>query len=114
MKEYVGVDVQIHIFLTSALVGGEWLASRPGRVTPGKTAPGTHWIGGWVDPRAGLDDVGKRKSLTLPVLEFRPLGCRARSQSLYRLHYPVPHTSSWRSTYLLYFTLELFCRVVGL
>jgi hypothetical protein len=54
MKEYGGVDVEIHIFLTSALVGGEWLASRPGRFTPG-----THCIGGWVDPRAGLDDMEK-------------------------------------------------------
>jgi hypothetical protein len=24
-------------------------------------APGTHWIGGWVDPRAGLDTVVRRK-----------------------------------------------------
>jgi hypothetical protein len=24
-------------------------------------APGTHWIGGWVGPRAGLDMVSKRK-----------------------------------------------------
>jgi hypothetical protein len=46
MKEYGGVDVYIHIFLTSPLAGGEWSASRPGRVTPG-----THWIGGWVDPK---------------------------------------------------------------
>jgi hypothetical protein len=28
-----------------------------------------------VDPRAGLDDVEKRKFLTLPALELRPLGC---------------------------------------
>jgi hypothetical protein len=28
MKTYGGVDVQIHVFLTSALVGGEWSASR--------------------------------------------------------------------------------------
>jgi hypothetical protein len=61
MKAYGGVVVQIHIFLTSALVGGEWSASRPGHFTPGERAPGTHWIGGWVDPRAGLDDVEKRK-----------------------------------------------------
>jgi hypothetical protein len=39
-------------------------------------------------PRAGLDDVENRKFLTVPGLEFRPLGRRARSQSLYRLHYP--------------------------
>jgi hypothetical protein len=51
MREYEEVHVQIHIFLTSAPVGGEWSASRLGRFTPG-----THWIGGWVDPRAGLHD----------------------------------------------------------
>jgi hypothetical protein len=43
--------------LTSALDGGEWLSSRPGRFTSGEIAPGTHWIGGWVGPRAGLDTV---------------------------------------------------------
>jgi hypothetical protein len=51
------------IFFTSALVRGEWSASRPGRFTPGERAPGTHWIGGWVGPRTGLDDVEKRKIL---------------------------------------------------
>jgi hypothetical protein len=73
------------IFLT--LVGGEWSASRPGRFTPGEIVPGTLWIGSWVGPRAGLDDVEKRKSLTLPRLELRPLGRPARSRSLYRLSY---------------------------
>jgi hypothetical protein len=88
MKAYGGVDIQIHIFLTSALAGGEWSASRPDRLTPGERAASTHWIGGWVDPRAGLDDVKKRKFLTLPRLELRPLGRPARSQSLHRLRYP--------------------------
>jgi hypothetical protein len=75
----MGVDVQIHIFLTSALVRGEWSTSRPGRFTPGEKAPGTHWIGGWVGLRAGLDDLEKRTFLTLPGLELRPLGRPARS-----------------------------------
>jgi hypothetical protein len=70
------------------LFGGEWSASRPGRFTPGEKAPGTHWIGGWVDPRSGLDNVEKRKFLTIQGLELRPLGQPARSQSLYRLSYP--------------------------
>jgi hypothetical protein len=35
MKAYKGVDVYIYIFVTSALVGGDWSASRPGRFTPG-------------------------------------------------------------------------------
>jgi hypothetical protein len=87
MKAYgVGV-VYILIFLTLALAGGEW-SSRPGRFTPWERAPGTHWIGGRVNPRAVLEDVEKRKFLTLPRLELRPLGRPVRGQSLYRLHYP--------------------------
>jgi hypothetical protein len=88
MKAYGGVDVYIHVFLTSVLVSDEWSASRPGRFTRGERDPGTHWRWDWVDPRACLDDVEKRKFLTLPGLEIRPLGCPARSQSLYRLSYP--------------------------
>jgi hypothetical protein len=64
-------------FLTSALDGGEWLASCLGRFIPGN-----HWIGGWVDPRSGLDVVEKRKSLPLPGTE---LGRPALNPSLYRL-----------------------------
>jgi hypothetical protein len=52
MKAYGGVHAETQIFLTSALAGGEWSASRPDPFTPG-----THWIGGCVGPRAGLDDV---------------------------------------------------------
>jgi hypothetical protein len=29
---------------------------------PRERAPGTHWIGGWMGPRAGLDTVSKRKT----------------------------------------------------
>jgi hypothetical protein len=89
MKAYEGVDVYIHIFFTSALVGGEWSASSPCRFTSGKMTPTrTHWIGGWVGPRAGLDDLEKRKFLTLQGLELRPFGRPDRSQSVYRLRHP--------------------------
>jgi hypothetical protein len=77
-------------FTTSALDGGEWSASRPGRAlpsdvrwkifhrtfsrtenfpphitsfTPGERTPGTHWRGGWVDPRAGLHTEARGKIL---------------------------------------------------
>jgi hypothetical protein len=60
MTKYVEVDVQIHVFLTSALVGGEWSATLPCRFTAG------------VGPRAGLDDMEKWKFLTLPGLELNP------------------------------------------
>jgi hypothetical protein len=69
MKAYGGVDVLIHVLLTTALVGGEWSASRPGRFTSGERAPGTHWIGGWVDPRAGLEDEERRNILPLPGIK---------------------------------------------
>jgi hypothetical protein len=42
-----------------------------------------------VDLRAGLDDVEKRKFLTLMGLELRPLSRPSRSQSLYRPCYPL-------------------------
>jgi hypothetical protein len=46
----------INIFLTLALVGCKWSTSRSGRFISGDRALSTHRIGGWVDPRAGLDD----------------------------------------------------------
>jgi hypothetical protein len=70
MKVYGGVDVWIHIFLTSALAGGEWSVSRPGRFTPRESSPSMHGIGVWVDPRASMDEVEKRKLLTLPGLKL--------------------------------------------
>jgi hypothetical protein len=66
-------------------VSGQFHA--PAALPPGETAAGTLWIGGWVGPRAGLEDVEKRKFLTLPRLELQPLGRPARSQSLHRLRY---------------------------
>jgi hypothetical protein len=58
----------------------------PAPLPSGKRASGTHWIGNWVGPRAGLDDVGE-KTLPLVGLELRLLGRPTRSQSLYRLRY---------------------------
>ena len=40
--------------MTAALEGGEWSAVRPSHnLPPGR--PGTHFTGGWVGPRAGLE-----------------------------------------------------------
>jgi len=67
------MEVYIHVFLTSSLDEGEWSASRSGRFTPGESVPDTHWTGGWVGPRAGLDTaMAKRnKFLSQPVIEPR-------------------------------------------
>jgi hypothetical protein len=44
---------QIRVFLTSALVAGEWHASRPFRFTS------AHLTHEWVRPNASVDDVEK-------------------------------------------------------
>jgi hypothetical protein len=59
--------------------------------TPPPLYPGTHWIGGWVGPRTGLEHVEKRKFLTLPGLELRSLRRPARSYLLYV--FAVPDTA---------------------
>jgi hypothetical protein len=71
MKTYWGVDVQLHAFLTSAIDGGEWSVSHPCPFTPRERAPGTHWIGGWVGSRAGLDAVVTRK-IPSPYRDSKP------------------------------------------
>jgi hypothetical protein len=85
----------MYIFLTLTLAGCEWSASRPGRFIPGERATGTHWIGGWMDPTAGLDDVERRKFLPPSGLKLRPLSRPARSQSVYRLRY----TGCWHTLF---------------
>jgi hypothetical protein len=57
--------------LTLALDEGEWSSSWPGHFTTRERAPDTHWIGGWVGPRAGLDTVSKRK-IPSPHWESNP------------------------------------------
>jgi hypothetical protein len=60
-RDFWIVELQRHSFLTSTL-DGRLSASHPGRFTRGERAPGTHWIGGWVGSRAGLDAAEKRNA----------------------------------------------------
>jgi hypothetical protein len=71
MKVYWGSGGRSTQSLTSALDGGEWSASRPGRFTPRERAPGIHCIGDWVGPRTVLDAVVKRK-IPSPRRESNP------------------------------------------
>jgi hypothetical protein len=74
MKAYGGVDVSIHIFLTSALIGGEWLALRPGRFTPRGKSPQypLHRRLGGQQSRSGRR--GEEKILYPTGTQIRPLG----------------------------------------
>jgi hypothetical protein len=76
MKMYGGLEVQLHTL--NLALGGELTSSQPSCFTsPRVGTPRTHCIRGWVDPRAGLDMVEKRK-LSLPCQESNP-SCPAHS-----------------------------------
>jgi hypothetical protein len=77
-----------YLFSTSALDGGEWSDSPPGRaLPPGLRTPGTHCTGGWVGPIAGLDT--EARGIPFASIEPRSPGRPARSQTLYWLSYPA-------------------------
>jgi hypothetical protein len=82
LKAYGGVDIEIYIFLDLS-TSCSWVASfKPLPLYPqGKSPryPFDRRLGG---PRAGLDDVEKRKFLTPPGLEIRPFGLPARSWAM--------------------------------
>jgi hypothetical protein len=74
--------------LTSALDGGS--GQRHAQADLPREWPGTHCIGGWVDPMAGLEGGGK----------LRPIGIRspdrpARSELQYQLQYPGPQQNRY-------------------
>jgi hypothetical protein len=61
MKTYRGsTDIAPRI-LDLDTRGGDWSASLSVCFTPSERAPGIHWIRGWLDPRAILGAVVKRK-----------------------------------------------------
>jgi hypothetical protein len=73
----------------------KWVVSfTPGRFAPRERAPGTHWIGGWVGPRAGLDAVVKRK-FQAPAGTWTP-DHSARSPALYHWAIPAPPPKQYR------------------
>jgi hypothetical protein len=71
MKAYEGSGDIAPPFLTSALDGEAWSASRPYRFGPGDRVASTHCVRGWVGSRTGLDAMEQKKVLSLPGLEPR-------------------------------------------
>jgi hypothetical protein len=54
-----GVDVKTEVFLTLEIVRGELLASHLDRIILEGAPRAPIWVGVWVGPRSGLDDVEK-------------------------------------------------------
>jgi hypothetical protein len=61
------------------------------RFAPGERNPGTHWTGGWVDPRAGLDTEA-RGEIPFPLLEMVPRLLK---------YYEISHYAIFLTSYLL-------------
>jgi hypothetical protein len=61
MQTYGGVRIYLHAFLISAVDGGDWLASKTEMFYCRGKNHVTQWIGGWVDVRACMNFVKKRK-----------------------------------------------------
>jgi len=57
-----GGHIVSHILNLSTRWGDEWSTLCLGCFTIMERAPGTHWTGGWVGPRAGLDVVVMRRN----------------------------------------------------
>jgi hypothetical protein len=87
MEAYWGVEVKLHAFLTSALDGDEWSASRLGRFTPRERVPDNHWRWGWVGPRAGLE-------ITVEIINLRTVFSKDRNYLRY--WNVIPCSTEWR------------------
>jgi hypothetical protein len=88
-----GVGVQLYHSLPRRAV-----SFRPRPLYPRIKTNGTHWIRGWVRPRAGLDALKKAKILLLPGIEPR---------SFIPYLYWLTHPGSHRVHYTFLFVLQL-------
>jgi hypothetical protein len=66
------VDFQLYAFLTSAIYGGEWSASRLGRFTPGERHPRTPWLGDRMAPES-IWTLWRREKLSVPAENRTPV-----------------------------------------
>jgi hypothetical protein len=60
------------LFVISGLDGGECQLHVPVALPPGKDRADTHWVGGWVDPSAGLYVEKRQTYLPLDSNPGRP------------------------------------------
>jgi hypothetical protein len=86
MKTCRGMEVWLHVFLTSALDGGEWSVSRPCRFTPRETGPRYPLDRKQDGPQSRSGRSGACKILA-PAGNRTP-GRPNHSPSQYRLSYP--------------------------
>jgi hypothetical protein len=66
-------------------------SGQPWPLSPGESAPATHWIRGWVGPRTGMDAVEYRKTLRLPENRTPAVQPEARCYTAWAVPIPTRH-----------------------
>jgi hypothetical protein len=102
-----GTEVKLQ---TSASDGDEWSASRPGRFTPRERAPGTDWIGGWVDPEPVWTRWWRENSQPLPGLEppiIQPIA-QSYTTELSRLLVGIAFSSEFETSHFIILPIVLY------
>jgi hypothetical protein len=84
------VKVWLHAFLTSALDGGEWSVSRLDHFNRGEITPGSHCMGGWVGPRAGLNTAVAGRKISSPRRESSPISSSPKPSRYNDCAIPAP------------------------
>ena len=82
---------------TSALDGGGWSTSHPGRFTPGEDPVPIVQEAGWAPGPVWMCEEN------LAPTGIRSADRPARSESLYRLSYPGPHRNNSNNYYYYYY-----------
>jgi hypothetical protein len=95
-----GEEMQVLIVLDlGTIMGVSGQRHAPDAIYLQEKTPGTHWIGGWVDLRAGLDREVKGKILR-PCQGLNP-GRPVCSQTLYWLSHPDSFWADSQHTYIM-------------
>jgi hypothetical protein len=74
----VGLEpLQLHcLFITTCQtklqIWNEWSPSQSGYSNPGERSCGTHWIGGWLDPKSSVDIMAEEELIFLPLPRIEP------------------------------------------
>jgi hypothetical protein len=77
----------------------------PAALCPGERTPGTHWIGDWVDPRAGLDTQTMQEKSFASTGDPTPI-----AQSVVRHYTDWATDTSIKDTHTLHTAFPHLCR----
>lgn len=108
------MELQLHAFLSLALVEGHLSTSHPDFKTSGERALITLSIGSWIDLRVGLDAEAKRKASTrIPTPPLGPISSRCNEFFGFYLFFSLPPTKPLQGTGPFLLAMFYNCTVVA-